>query len=293
MGQNSPKNKNDNAKIIYALAVIIIILSGALYLVSVGNKTVGDYEADRSDSKRYVVERPDSSGNLLPGDRLSSDKLPKLALIIDDIGFNKRYADLVEVDIPLTLAIIPFTPYSSEAAEHGGTAGMEIMLHLPMEPKGYPESKPGKGALLTTMNSETIRKLTAEALAAIPDIKGVNNHMGSRFTEYPEGMKLVLEEIKKRGLFFIDSKTSVNSTAFLIARKMSIKTAERSVFLDNIQTEEAIKKQLMEAIRLARENGEAIAIGHPYPATINVIKNMAPSIEDNGVKLVLASQIAK
>ncbi len=302
MGQNSSKNKkhNDNVKIIFAFIIIIIILCGVLYLVSTDNAPFSQYPS----SSGLLKNQPVADGRQYssPNSRIDSNSdigppphgaLPKLALIIDDIGFNRRYEEIIKINIPLTLAIIPFTRYSRNAALNGETAGMGIMLHLPMEPQGYPKSDPGKGALLTTMNRETIRKLTSEAIAAVPEVGGINNHMGSRFTEYSEGMKVVLKEIKKRGLFFIDSKTSANSTGFSIARTMKIKTAERAVFLDNIQTEDAIKKQLMEAIQEAKKNGEAIAIGHPYPSTINVIKNVAPLIEKEGVELVLASQIAK
>lgn len=301
MGENSSKNKkhNDNVKIIYAFLIIIIILCGALFFVSVDDKPVNHYPPSSGSSKKQAIEHWQQN-SLLNHDVTSKfdigpqfEARPKLALIIDDIGFNKRYNDLIEINIPLTFAIIPFTRYSRDAALNAGTAGMEIMLHLPMEPQDYPKFDPGEGALLTSMNNETIQRLATDALDALPEIRGVNNHMGSKFTEYSEGMEIVLKEIKNRGLFFIDSKTSANSAGFSIAKIMKIKTAERSVFLDNVQTEKAIKKQLMEAIMVARKYGEAIAIGHPYPSTINVIRDIAALIEKEGVELVLASQIVK
>jgi len=116
--------------------------------------------------------------------------------------------------------------------------------------------------------------------------------MGSKFTEYAGGMHHVLGELKKRGLFFIDSKTSTKSVAFSQARAMGIKTAERSVFLDNDQTEDAISRQLARAVEMAKTKGAAIAIGHPYRGTVNVLKKLLPSIEEKGIRLVTASGIA-
>ena len=115
--------------------------------------------------------------------------------------------------------------------------------------------------------------------------------MGSSFTEYAEGMKVVLKEVKKRGLFFIDSRTSYHSKAFSIARDMGIRTAERSVFIDNVQTKEAISLQIAEAVKVAKEKGEAIAIGHPSRATISTLAEIAPYLHSEGVELVFASAL--
>ncbi len=186
---------------------------------------------------------------------------------------------------------MPFTPYAKEASSKGSSAGLEIILHLPMEPKGYPANNPGKGALLTTMDKPSLLSQLEADLEAVPNITGVNNHMGSKFTEYAGGMHHILGELKKRGLFFIDSKTSTKSVAFSLSRTIGIKTAERSIFLDNVRTEEAIIKQLSKAIEVAKIKGEAIAIGHPYIETIAVLKKILPTMEKEGIRLVTASGI--
>lgn len=287
------KKSNDNKKLVYLFAAIIVILAGILFFIS----------EPEDHSKQFTVytQKPEK----VPGANLSQKtgnlidepsgivSLPKLAVIIDDIGFNKRFSDLIDIQVPLTLAVIPYTPYAHEAATKGHSAGLEVMLHLPMEPKDYPASNPGQGALLTTMSNDDILSQTILDLDNVPNVKGVNNHMGSSFTEYSEGMEIVLKEIKKRDLFFVDSKTSFQSTGYSLAKAMSIKTAERHVFLDNIQTEEAITEQLMEAVRLAKDKGEAVAIGHPYPSTVAVLRKLAPRLKDEGIELVLASALVK
>ena len=287
------KKSNDNIKLVYIFIAIVIILTGILYLVS--------GPEDHSERPLVSTQRPEKAleatlsqtAESQPDESTIISSLPKLAVIIDDIGFNRRFSDLIDIQVPLTFAVIPFTPYSREAATKGHAAGLEVMLHLPMEPKGYPASNPGQGALLTTMSENDILNQTIADLNEVPNIKGVNNHMGSSFTEYSKGMKIVLKEIKKRNLFFVDSKTSIHSTGYALAKSMNIRTAERHVFLDNVQTEEAITQQLMEAVKAAKNTGEAVAIGHPYPSTVTVLRKLAPHLKDEGVELVLASALVK
>lgn len=287
------KGGNDNGKLVYIFIIIIISLAGLLYFIGVDNK-----EAPKPITKRQEPQQREKpiiaiKPATLPQQKQGITYSSRLAVIIDDIGHNRRFIDLIELEVPITLAIIPFTPHSHEAAMKGRSAGVEVILHLPMEPKGYPALNPGKGALLTSMSPTDIRNNSIKGMEAIPNISGVNNHMGSLFTEYAEGMKIVLEEVQKRNLFFVDSKTSNNSKGYLLARSMKIKTAERNVFLDNVKTEEAITIQLMKAIAVARKEGEAIAIGHPYLETISVLKKIAPTLLDDGIELVVASQITK
>ncbi|MBE9504749.1 MAG: divergent polysaccharide deacetylase family protein [Proteobacteria bacterium] len=287
------KKGNDNLKLVYLFIAIVIALTGILFFIA--------GPEDHSERPLVATQRPGKvlEATLPQTAESQADEptiissLPKLAVIIDDIGFNKRFTDLLDIQVPLTLAIIPFTPYSREAATKGHTAGLEVMLHLPMEPKGYPASNPGQGALLTTMSENDILNQTIADLNDVPNIKGVNNHMGSSFTEYSKGMKIVLKEIKKRNLFFVDSKTSIHSTGYSLAKAMNIRTAERHVFLDNVQTEEAITQQLLEAVKVAKDKGEAVAIGHPYPSTVIVLRKLAPHLKEEGVELVLASALVK
>ncbi|MBW2092909.1 MAG: divergent polysaccharide deacetylase family protein, partial [Deltaproteobacteria bacterium] len=198
---------------------------------------------------------------------------PKVAIVIDDLGVDKNQIKcFLKLQIPLAMAILPFQAHSREVAEEAHKRGCVVMLHLPMEPAQYPLVNPGEGALLTSMNQDEIKACVQKAFQAVPFIIGVNNHMGSRFTEDAQRMRWVLDEIKKRELYFLDSRTSVRSQAYAIARNLGIKTAERAVFLDNVQEAEAIRIQIKRLITLARQRGQAIAIGHPYPITCQVLK---------------------
>ncbi|MBW1709708.1 MAG: divergent polysaccharide deacetylase family protein [Deltaproteobacteria bacterium] len=198
---------------------------------------------------------------------------PKVAIVIDDFGLARSQAQcFLKLKIPLTLAILPFQEYSQEVAREAHKLGRAVMLHMPMEPAQYPLIYPGEGALLVSMSREEIQVQVREAIKNIPYIVGVNNHMGSRFTENAERMSWLLEEIKKHNLYFLDSRTSVRTQAYAMAKRMGVKTAERAVFLDNVQEAEAIRIQIRRLIALARQRGQAIAIGHPYPITCQVLK---------------------
>lgn len=295
------QKKKNNSKFFYLSLLALISLAIAIYYVGTikgpqirGNDFAHQYEekliADINKPARPIQRKsPEPTPeSLQPG---KDNVLPRLAIIIDDIGFNDRYEDLMTLPFPVTFAIIPSSPNALDAAEKGEKAGMELMMHIPMEPQGYPDANPGKYALFTTMGKREIMRNLNANLKILPHVKGVNNHMGSRFTEYPKGMKIVLREIKKRGLYFIDSRTTYNSVAYSLAKKMGVRAAERTVFLDNVQTEEAIREQFMEAIRAAKENGSSIAIGHPHKTTVSVLLNMAPTFKENKIELVFASSL--
>ena len=197
---------------------------------------------------------------------------PKVALVIDDLGQDIDLARcFLEIDAPIAFAILPFQPHSEQLAREAHEAGQVVMLHLPMEPNSYPDVNPGPGALFRTMDRVQVEEAVFEAVAEVPFVSGVNNHMGSSFTEDSERMRWVLEALQKRALFFLDSRTSARTKASRLAGEVGIKLAERSVFLDNVQEEEAIRVQLKRLVTLARQKGQAIAIGHPYYATCQVL----------------------
>ncbi|MBW2622305.1 MAG: divergent polysaccharide deacetylase family protein [Deltaproteobacteria bacterium] len=197
---------------------------------------------------------------------------PKVAIVIDDLGQDMRLARcFLKIDAPIAFAILPFQPHSERLAREVHEAGQVVMLHLPMEPKSYPGVNPGPGALFRTMDRSQIEEAVYKAIAEVPYISGVNNHMGSSFTEDSERMRWVLETLQKQGLFFLDSRTSARTKSNHLAGDVGIKIAERSVFLDNVLEEEAIRVQLRRLVTLARQKGQAIAIGHPYNVTCRVL----------------------
>lgn len=199
-----------------------------------------------------------------------------LAIVIDDMGQDLRYArELAALPFPVTFSVLPGTPHNREVAALAARSGRELLLHLPMEPKGWPGINPGPGALFTFMVPDEMRRVLAADLAEIPGAVGVNNHMGSRFTSDADGMAVVLDELRARGLFFLDSLTAQSSTAVRLAREMGLPVYRRSVFLDNVRDVGAITRQLEKATRSAAATGQAVAIGHPYPETLEALKQWA------------------
>ncbi len=219
----------------------------------------------------------------------------RAAIVIDDMGRDiNALRRILAIDIPVTISVLPYLSHSRETAVEASERGREVLLHLPMEPMNMARNNPGKGALLTTMGEDEIKGLVREDIDSIPNILGVNNHMGSRFTGDERSMRAVLEVLKEDGdLFFLDSKTISSSKAYELAREMGVKSAERSVFLDNKRDVEYIRERLTELIEVANRKGEGIAIGHPYPETIRAIEEMAPLFREKGVEVVRLSELVE
>jgi len=217
--------------------------------------------------------------------------LPMVAIVIDDLGYQKQLAlDFIDFEAPLTLSFLPQAPFAKEMVQQAFQKGKETLLHLPMEPNAFPQNNPGPKALLTSMSDEEIRKILEEDFEGFPQVAGVNNHMGSRFTEDREKMTLVLRAIKEKKLFFLDSRTTPQTVILSVASQVGIKAIQRDIFLDNIVDEEAIRGQLELLIRLAQERGFAVACGHPYPQTLRAIKEKFPELKDK-VRLVPLSKL--
>jgi len=218
---------------------------------------------------------------------------PKAAFIIDDLGYETEVAKkMMELEFPVALSILPFLQYSEFTAEEGEKNNKEIMLHLPMEANNS-GADPGPGAIKSDMSEEEIRQTVRDCIFNFPYIIGVNNHMGSKITEDREIMEIVLEEIKKYNLFFIDSVTTKDSIAYEVAREMEIKSAVRSVFLDNENDMDYIKGQMLEVQETALREGEAIAIGHSRINTFYVLKRMVPELIKAGIEIVPVSELVK
>ncbi len=204
-----------------------------------------------------------------------------------------RFRSLAELDYKVTFAVLPYLRSSSRIVKEATDQGFEVMLHQPMEPGNTAVYRPGKGALYTAMTPDEIRERLVANMRDLPEIKGINNHMGSRFTEDAEGMAVVFEVLAERGLFFVDSKTSPRSVAGKLAVRYGIKTASRDVFLDNEQDKAYIEGQFREFIRIVKRRGTAIAIGHPYPETIEVLTETQAELLEAGITIVNVSELLK
>ena len=214
-----------------------------------------------------------------------------VAIIIDDVGYDRKMADgFLDLGVPLTFSILPEGTFNDRIISEAHKKGVEIMLHLPMEPAGYPAVDPGPGALLASMGpDELIASLNAN-LEQVPGVRGVNNHMGSKLTASSEQMRQIFTILKKRHLFFVDSRTTKETRCRASAQLLQLPFAERDVFLDHEQTPAFVKKQLRLLIARAKKQGYAIGIAHPHPVTLEVLKAMLPELK-RSIQITHASAV--
>lgn len=214
-----------------------------------------------------------------------------IVLIIDDLGFEGQpLDDVMALDPNVNCAILPNGTRASEFAERLNDAGFEVMVHLPMQPRGG--QKPGRNAILTSMSDEELAQTTRENIEAVPHARGVNNHMGSLATTDRRVMETVLRALPE-GMYFIDSRTTGRSIAADVARELDVRTATRHVFLDDDASERAVRRQLAELAAAASKNGLAIGIGHPYPSTMRVLAKEMPALRSNGFRFLRASEVVR
>jgi uncharacterized protein len=223
--------------------------------------------------------------------RGSSAASPALAIIIDDLGYDRAAADsLLALPFPLTVSVIPHLPLSSEVAEEAFRRGDQVLLHLPMESEG--EAKQEDIELRPGMSAAEVNEILSGMLETVPHAAGVNNHQGSRATSDPALMEALMPALRDRGLFFIDSRTTPATVAYAIAQRFGVRSASRKVFLDDTPTRAAILAQISRAASDAQRDGSAIAIGHPHPETIAALEDSLPRLESLGFRLVFASDLA-
>jgi len=215
---------------------------------------------------------------------------PKVTFVIDDIGHHLRDRNrLTALSDKVTYAILPLLPYSRYFGSLGRATGAEIILHLPLDTTQ--DKVPGRGLIVDTMTNEDILDMLARDLDSVPNHVGVNNHMGSRGTANREMMTVILKDLKRRGLFFLDSYTTRESVVPSVARKIGLPILTRGVFLDNEDSKPAILAQLRELRRVAREKGNAIAIGHYRTKTLEVLAAEIPAMEDEGFQVITLAEM--
>jgi len=218
---------------------------------------------------------------------------PLIAVVLDDVGVARSHAELA-IDLPgvITLSFMTYADGVADMAARARAKGHELMLHVPMEPLGH-EIDAGPNVLTVGAPEGELLKRLDWGLDRFPGYIGINNHMGSRFTQDERGMSVVLAELKRRNLLFLDSRTIGNTVGDKLAAQMGVAHVMRDVFLDNEMDEAAVIKQLMQAERVAASKGQAIAIGHPHPATIAAIRAWMPKAEARGFVIVPLSAVAK
>lgn len=215
---------------------------------------------------------------------------PKIAIVIDDLGNNRaRFRNVAALPSGLTLSFLTYASAIEELAEEARAAGHEVMLHVPMEPQGGSAAVPG--LLSSDLPLAELDRRLASALSRLPLAAGINNHMGSRFTEDREKMRRVLSAVRSKGLFFLDSKTSPKSAGLSVARELGVPSIARDVFLDHEIDGQAIRRQLKLLEQVAQERGYAVAIGHPHAVTIEALREWLPTLPGKHLTITPLSDI--
>ncbi|MDY6881795.1 MAG: divergent polysaccharide deacetylase family protein [Thermodesulfobacteriota bacterium] len=217
----------------------------------------------------------------------------KVAIIIDDLGYDLKIASsFIQMDIPLSFSVLPSATFTDSIVRQVNQKGGELILHLPMEPKKYPSVDPGPGALLLSMTRDELKDVLDRDLGDIPGARGVNNHMGSSFSEDRRCMKVVLKELKERGLYFVDSLTTNRTVGYELAKEMGLPVTKRSVFLDNNLEKKAIRMQMERLFNIARHSGSAVGIGHPHQETLDILNEYHAKMKRE-IQLVPVSELAR
>ena len=295
-----PKIKRWHA--ISALLALILISTGILLYLQGGKKPPAAVVTKEEEPLSPPVEpKKEEPPKTLPAEKpLPSGERTKvkgkgasvkIAIVIDDLGNNKEaFNKLLKMKISFSFSVLPHQEYTRYISREAKKKRHDLLLHLPMEPENS-ENIYGEGFILSSMTPNEMLKEFENDLKSVPGAIGVNNHMGSFLTQDRKAMAIILGEIKRKGLFFVDSRTSSKTVAYDVAKKLGLKSAERNVFLDDIEDEEEVIKQIELLINTAKKNGKAIAIGHPRPETIAALEKMLPALKTGGIEIVPVSRL--
>lgn len=225
----------------------------------------------------------------LPVEPAPVDDRPQLAIVIDDVGHSYALGRrIIDLPVPVALAILPQTLSAARLATEAHAQGQAVMLHLPME--NTAGLSIGPGGLYSAMPREELLASLDDSLSRFAPIDGVNNHMGSRLTAERAPMDWVMGELQQRGLFFVDSRTTAQTQAAFAAEAAGVRNLSRDVFLDNQRDPEAIHRAFQRGLAVARKNGSALLIGHPYPETLDYLERWLPGLADREGVVVVSVQ---
>jgi hypothetical protein len=251
----------------------------------------------RAAAPRLPRENPEGSQSPAvapePGAAPQTSGHPRVAVIFDDAGYSVRAArEVMALPRPVTISVLPGLPYSTPIAEEAAGRGVQVILHLPVQPDNAALDL-GPGGITVDMTDDAIARTVASDFATVPGAVGTNNHMGSRGTADPRVMRAILGVVKARRLFFVDSLTSPRSVGADTARAMGVPTAVRAVFLDNQDDDTYVRAQFHALIRVAQTRGQAIAIGHVGKVTARVLREMLPEFDEAGIRFVPVSALVR
>jgi polysaccharide deacetylase 2 family uncharacterized protein YibQ len=279
-----------------ALALLIACIAGivAVWLIPDGDRRNAPPppQALSTEEKTENAAEPERVGS--PPALVRKVERKKIAILIDDIGYDPGVLRrLLAIEAPLAFSVLPRIPHSRSSAEAVHRAGREVLLHLPMEPHGYPDRNPGRGALFASMTAREIRKTLEEDMKSVPRAEGVNNHMGSKFMEEREPLRTVFDVLRGRGLYFVDSVTTDASVARELAAEKNLRFAPRDLFIDDAEDRGWARVHLERLLETRSEWNELLLIGHPYPETVAALEEMIPRFQSRGIEFVPLSALVE
>lgn len=241
--------------------------------------------SDAADTPKHAAE----SDRALP---IPGDTTHRLVLIVDDLGHSLA-AGLSVLRLPLAVgcAVLPGSAHGAELARRAIAAGHEVLLHQPMTPLG--DANPGPYTLTSAMDATAVARTLDKALAEVPGARGLNNHMGSALTAQTGPMQLLMAELRRRGLYFVDSRTSAATVAAAQARTAGVPVLERNVFLDDDPTGGAIRRQWARALARASTDRAVVVIAHPYPETLRALPELLSQLKPRRVILTRPGELAE
>lgn len=286
----------------HRLLVSALLVAGAMWLLAGLAETERPTDlTDPTDltEEHMQTDEPATGGTVIrqlpsaadlndEGDSNSANTLhspARIVLIIDDIGNNLELGRrAVQLPGPLTYAVLPHTPHGQVLADMAHAAGKEVMLHAPMS--NLSRQDPGPGQLDSSLDEASFTETLLAALASVPHVRGINNHTGSALTADKQAMNQVMSVLKQQGLYFVDSLTTAKSVAAATATAHGVPNLTRNVFLDNETTAADIDVQFQRLLQIARTEGQAVGIGHPYPQTLDYLETALPRLTETGIELI-------
>ncbi|MFH1460300.1 MAG: divergent polysaccharide deacetylase family protein [Candidatus Omnitrophota bacterium] len=244
--------------------------------------------------QKIITKKPEKTQLKQPEDLTLSPQheIKQIAIILDDWGYHNNLLDeIFKLNTPITFAILPHLTYSEKIAEKLIDTNYEFILHLPLEPFDAEKYPLEEKTILTTMPKEEVVEILNYHFQSLPNLKGINNHMGSKATGDAQLMRIILEQAKNHNLYFLDSLTNNNSIAEDIAQEKGVTFFKRDIFLDHVLEREQIKKKFEEVKNIAQETGQAIAIGHAKPLTVEILQEVIPELKVQGFSFVFLSEL--
>lgn len=312
--RSSPARKGDAKTTVIVILSIIVLIQGLALWNNFKKDQSPEAPPKKIEQPKVIVPKPavvvkprpksvavvERAEPVVPAAVVPVKKAPpgsagKIAFILDDWGYTTRNCKyLHSIRAPLAIAILPNLRHTEAIAQCVKESGKDAMLHLPLQPYHNNDKYPDNYLITTDMKPSLVIKLLEDTLKKMPYVAGVNNHMGSKATEDKPLMKLIFKQLRKHGLFFVDSMTSPHrSVCAETAQEIKLPFAQRDVFLDNVNVKEAIQKQMDELAQKARKKGYAIAIGHDRQLTMQVLQEQIPILEAQGFEVVSIKELLK